>query len=511
MATTLGRVLKRRGATPTDRSTPSPAPTARATRAAISVTSAVPLAGYVYVALRRIAYPFELEWLEGGAVEIVNRVVHGQGIYVAPTLHYVAYPYPPLYFWISAGLAKLIGVGFLAPRIVSFISSLGSFVVLWRMVQKETRDPVAGLVAAGIFAAAFEVSGAWFDLARVDSLFILLLLLAVSAARVARNWRGGMTVGLLLFLAFFTKQTALLAAVPLLVYLGFVRWRVAVGAVVTLALFLVVSTTALDWTSHGWYSYFVFHELPNQGINAKALRTFIPTSLLRPTGWAIAIALAGIVLSCWRQRSRGIWPFWIVVSAGLVGASWLSLVHAGGSSNVLIPAYAGVAICTGLGYDAIRRADVRRPGLVGALVAGILVVQVVQLSHRPLHESPSASSEAAGRQFIALVASIPGQVIVADHPWYDTLAGKPSWAQSEAVHDVLRAGPSVARTDLLASIAATLRSASVTTVFADDPGDTIGPDFHRYFTLGPPVFRCARCFFPVTDVPRRPYLRFDRR
>jgi hypothetical protein len=51
----------------------------------------------------------------------------------------------------------------------------------------------------------------------------------------------------------------------------------------------------------------------------------------------------------------------------------------------------------------------------------------------------------------------------------------------------------------------------VTTVFGDDPGDTIGPGFVRNFRLGPPVFKCARCFFPVTDVPRRPYLRYDRR
>jgi hypothetical protein len=109
------------------------------------------------------------------------------------------------------------------------------------------------------------------------------------------------------------------------------------------------------------------------------------------------------------------------------------------------------------------------------------------------------------------VASLPGQVIVADHPWYETMAGKPSWAQSEAVHDVLRSGSGPARRDLLASIEATLASPSVTTVFGDDKGDTLGPGFGRYFRIGPTVFSCTRCFYPVTDVPRRPYLRYDRR
>ena len=84
-----------------------------ASRVVVVVAAIAPIAIYLFVALRRIGYPFELEWLEGGEVEIVNRVVHGQGIYVAPSLHYVPYPYPPLVIWISAVFAKVFGVGFL--------------------------------------------------------------------------------------------------------------------------------------------------------------------------------------------------------------------------------------------------------------------------------------------------------------------------------------------------------------------------------------------------------------
>ena len=154
----------------------------------------------------------------------------------------------------------------------------------------------------------------------------------------------------------------------------------------------------------------------------------------------------------------------------------------------------------------------RYQALLGAVLAVVIAVQVVQLDRGSLHEIPSAASTEAGHRFIALVSSLPGQVIVADHPWYDTMAGKPSWAQSEAVHDVLRSGSGTARRDLEASI-------------RGDPGLAVGvprcsattaatpsvPDSSRYFQLGPPVFSCARCFFPVTDVPRRPYLRYDRR
>ncbi len=307
---------------------------------------------------------------------------------------------------------------------------------------------------------------------------------------------------------------------PLLLYLIFFRRRVGLAAVTTLGALLVVSTFVFDHVTQGWYGYYVFKELPSQGINAHALESFIPKSLLRPTGWAVVIGLVGLGLGLWSRR-RGDpaadknpspnWSFWIVVGVGLVGASWLSLIHAGGSSDVLMPAYAAVSIFAGLGYDALIRSDAKYQAVLGAILAVVIVVQVVHLDRGSLHEIPSEASEAAGHRFIALVSSLPGQVIVADHPWYDTMAGKPSWAQSEAVHDVLRSGPGPARRDLLASIEATLASPSVSTVFGDDHGDTIGPGFTRYFQLGPPVFACTRCFFPVADVPRRPYLRYDRR
>jgi hypothetical protein len=492
----------------------------RVGRIVVVVAALAPIAIYVYVAARRLGYPFELEWLEGGEVEIVNRVVHGQAIYVAPSLHYVPYPYPPFFIWVSAAFAKVLGVGFLAPRLVSFLASLGVLALLWQLVRRETGDAVSGLVAAGLFAATYQASGAYFDLARVDSLFMLLLLAAVAVARRGQTWRAGSLIGVLVFLSFFSKQTALIAALPLLVYLVVFRRRVGASACLTLGVLLVLSTVALDHASHGWYDYYVFEELPSQGINAHAIESFVPKSLLRPTGWAVVLGLVGLAVGLFARRGGRVpvhedpspsWPFWIVVGAGLMGASWLSLVHAGGSSDVLMPAYAAVAIFAGLGYHELTQSDSRYRALLGTVLTVVIAVQVVQLDRGSFHEIPSAASTEAGHHFIALVSSLPGQVIVADHPWYDTLAGKSSWAQSEAVHDVLRSGSATARSDLEASIKATLASPSVTTVFADNRGDSIGPGFERYFRLGPPVFTCARCFFPVTDVPRRPSLRYDRR
>src|SRR6266542_4402426 len=101
-------------------------PHARAlARASLIVAASAFMAMYLVVAFVRLGYPFELEWMEGGMVDHVRRIVAGQPIYVRPSLNFVSYLYPPLYYLVSAGLARMIGIGFLPLRLVSLVSSVG--------------------------------------------------------------------------------------------------------------------------------------------------------------------------------------------------------------------------------------------------------------------------------------------------------------------------------------------------------------------------------------------------
>ena len=212
----------------------------------VVAAAAVPLAVYLWVALRQLGYPYELEWMEGGSVEVAARVFHGQSIYVAPSLHYVPYAYTPLYYWVSGTLAHVTGIGFLPLRLVSLAASLGCFALLFVMVRRETGDAVAGMLAAGLFAATYEVGGAWLNIGRVDALFLCLLLAAVAVGRRAERWPGALACGLLFFAAFFTKQSGLLAAAPVLVFLVVTRRRVGLIASATVVATVAVSTLVLN-------------------------------------------------------------------------------------------------------------------------------------------------------------------------------------------------------------------------------------------------------------------------
>ncbi|HUC04767.1 MAG TPA: glycosyltransferase family 39 protein [Acidimicrobiales bacterium] len=494
-------------------------------RGLVVVIALVPTLVYLFVALRRIGYPYELEWLEGGAVEIAGRVAHGQSIYVAPSLHYVPYPYTPLYFWVSGGLARIMGVGFLPLRLVSLASSLGACALLTRIVWRETGDVVAGIVASGLFTATFAVSGAWLDIGRVDSLALFLLLLTLYRARHAHGVRDGIVVGVLAFLAFFTKQSNLVAMVPVVAMLVVFRRRVGVPALATVAVLVVGSTYLLDASTHGWYGYYVFEELFHQGEVHSVWKTFFTKDLWHAP-WAIGLGLAALSLFVLRRGSASTdWLYWGSAVIGLLLSSLVSRLHSGGGQDVLIPAFAATALVGAFGYDALLRVAVgvraggdghrwlaAVPAATGVALAVVVGVQIGALHYSPSRYIPTASDRRAGDRFIASVRRIPGPVIVADHPYYDTLAGKASWAQGEAVHDIMRAGPSRARTDLTASIETLLRSARPVTVLADGPTSAFGPLSVPYFRLTPTkVFDCTRCFFPVTDIKLRPGFLFVRR
>ena len=140
---------------------------------------------FLYTSLRRIGYPFSFDQVEGGIVTSVWRIVHGYPLYAKPTPDFVPYLYAPLYFYLVTALSKLIGVGYASLRLISILGTLGSLCVIYALIHGETRSHVASLAGAGLFAACYLPLEGWFDVGRVDSLFVFLLLLAIYCTRRA--------------------------------------------------------------------------------------------------------------------------------------------------------------------------------------------------------------------------------------------------------------------------------------------------------------------------------------
>ena len=230
---------------------------------------------YLAVALSRLTYPFTIEWLESNSLVEVHRILAGQQLYPAPSVGYVPDGYPPLYFAVSAAVAGVLGPSYLPLRLVSLVSSLACFALLGRLVQRETGSATAGIAAAGMLAATYFATGTWFDVGRVDSLFLALGVAALYAARWMCRTRGAVGCGVLLAAAFLTKQNGLAEGVVVLAALAAgPRRRLAVPAALTYGALLAGSTLLLGLSSHGWYLYYVFEQMSEQSLKAAAIGQF---------------------------------------------------------------------------------------------------------------------------------------------------------------------------------------------------------------------------------------------
>ncbi|MGA2010341.1 MAG: glycosyltransferase family 39 protein [Solirubrobacteraceae bacterium] len=492
---------------------PTPRRFGRTASVLVCVLMTAPIGIYLWVALHRVGYGFELDWMEGGSVELAARVLAGHSLYAAPSLRFVGWTYPPLYYWVSAGVAELTGIGFLPLRLVSLAASLVSMAALAWIVVRDTGDRIAGLIAAGLFAATFRISGAWFDTGRVDSLFLAITLIALAWGRTATRTRQGIVLGVLAFLAFFTKQSALVALAPALGLLAVTRRRVGIPASATLLALLVVSTLALDASTDGWYRYYVFSELSGQPWATQVWVSFWRSDILAHQ-WPLVLLMAAGAISVARATGarralRSPWTYHLAAAAGLIASAWLSRLHTGGYENVLMPAYAAVALLAGL---ACARLAVALPPRVGPAVLGsTLLVQLALLAYPIAAQIPTAADRASGAQLIDALRALPGPVVVLRHPWYATVAGKGTFAQEEAIGDVLRSGATRGARALRASLARALDADRIAAVVLDGTFDAhfLGSELRREFRLAPQPITPTR-LYPLTDVRSSPTLLYLR-
>jgi hypothetical protein len=470
------------------------------------------IGGYLVIALARLSYPFAVELLEANSLVEVHRVLAGQPLYVAPTVGYVPDGYPPLYFAVSAAAARVFGQSYLPLRLVSLVSSLACFAIMARLVQRETASAAAGMAAAGLLAATYFATGTWFDVARVDSLFLALSVAALYTARWMRSPGGAIMAGLLLGAAFLAKQVALAEGAAILAALACgPRRRLAVPAALAFAVVIGASTLALGLASHGWYVYYVFAQMSEHALSFAAAGQFWTGYLLPTLGIAVGAALIG---------ARRVPPVLLAGCAALVIEGSAALVHTGGGVNDLLPAYLAVALLAGLGLGGRPdlapggRPDLAPgggagPGATGGLVqaritcwrpgsasryattaAGVLVIAqlaVLAAGFRPGRAVPAEADRAAGLRLSAGLRALGGTVAIPADPALAIMAGLPAVEDQLAAVDVLRASDPAAKADLTRSVAREVAAQGFTAIITEVDGDLRGfpADLPRYYRLCP--------------------------
>jgi hypothetical protein len=112
---------------------------------------------------------------------------------------------------------------------------------------------------------------------------------------------------------------------------------------------------------------------------------------------------------------------------------------------------------------------------------------------------------AAGQRFLAALAGIQGEVLVLDHGYLPTLAGKATHTHRMAMNDVLRGEDEALREDLEQQLRDALASRRFAAVVIDRPWrDFFMQALDASYAPSGPIFGDPRVFWTVSGLRSRP-------
>lgn len=474
------------------------------------------IAVYLRVALARMTYPFAIEWEESAMADHLIRIASGEPVYAAPTHSFIALPYPPLYAHLAALVDRVVADELLALRLVSFVASLGVLLILYAWARREGAVPWLAVLAPGFYALLFARAGAWFDVGRVDSAFLCLVLGTLFVLRVSKSPLTGVLAGVLGLAAFFTKQTALPILGPFIAVAPFVRGRGWRSFAVIFGVGALVGTLWLDVQSGGWYRFHVFEVLAGHPIVARRLLTFWTHDMIGTVPVALAlvgvVGLAGVRAAAERPlRSLPVDDLFLPVAwVGCAVASWMSRAHFGGFANVLMPVHALTALGAAVGLARMlepgwlsRAGQPANPGVSRATAVGLVAAMLLQwawVAYDPTRFVPTELDREAGEALVRRLEQIEGPVWSPIHTDLARRAGHPGSAHLQAILDIRRSGESEGRRMLEASLSEAMGAHHWAAILLDRPRLGVAREYERSGRS----FERRAAFWPVTGYKIRP-------
>jgi 4-amino-4-deoxy-L-arabinose transferase-like glycosyltransferase len=144
-------------------------------------------------------------------------------------------------------------------RFISLTATLITASLPYAIGRREGAGHIVAFAGAALFLAGYQITGGFYDLARVDMLFIALSLAGMALAVYTSNSAWGLIgAGLLMGLAFLTKQNGLFLAAVVGGYLLLTVGRRVWVYALSLILVAGVPTLWLHFSSNGWFSFYVF-------------------------------------------------------------------------------------------------------------------------------------------------------------------------------------------------------------------------------------------------------------
>lgn len=368
----------------------------------------------LYVFVVRMAYPIDLEWMEGGSLCHAYQMLHGMPIYGEPGALFAPYPYPPVHASVLA-VVGLIDLDFWSGRLVSVLAFSALCVVLWREVHLHldgsSVGAAFGALAVATIVEGYPITGQWYDLIRVDTLMMALSVLGAGLISGGRHSNPRLFAAAVVFTAaIYTKQTAALFVAWICLFV-LVRRPLAGVRLGALTLFLCLAALALlQWQSDGHFWFWVFENVRSHPFDSarsveglEKVLEYLPFLPMAPLLFLVSGPRG------WLRPRTVLWTGMLVMA---VPVSLLPYAKEGGYLNNLLP----LVVLTGPVFIMIVgdlfAARWRGAGLVrwAALIAASAFVAVHSLEAGTY--LPTEPMRRAAVEFNDLVASLEGGVVV---------------------------------------------------------------------------------------------------
>jgi hypothetical protein len=326
---------------------------------------AIYLVLFALASANRLAQPLEeLTYGESWLLDGARQVARGEGLYApADQVPLMQIAYTPLYYLVVGGLQRVFGdSGYTLGRLVSLAATLVGTGALAASVRRLTGRWPFGLLAAGLFLTQNLTLLLWSSQHRVDPLALGLTLVGLAFFTHTRFT----TAAVFFVLAFFTKQTFVVAPVAAAIALWPCRaamWRF--GAVVLGG--IVGGIGIAEWLTHGWFWWHVV----TTNANEPDLTTFavLMGGFMQFNGLPVLAALASLVLPA--ARGERVWRLYFIGTLLTLG----SIAKLGASSNYWLELTAAMSMLLALGAWHLSQWPLARL-VAPTLVVGSLLVAV---------------------------------------------------------------------------------------------------------------------------------------
>ena len=404
----------------------------------------VPLILFFFVTWNRLSLPFVFEWGESAGLNQINRILSGADLYVQPALDFTPLVYTPLYYYLSAGISAIIGNPLFSARAVSLVSAIGSVVLIGRVVQKETKNNLLAWISGMFFLACFALGDGFYDLARVDSLYILFVLIAFDVVLGAKYKTGYLVFGLLVVIGFFIKQSFIIVFLPLHIYLLLKHRENSWTAFTIEIIGLVVPLYIINRYTNGWFFYYIF-DLPGEhGYSLISAVNFWISDTIGPLGIGFVFCLVFLlaykldflssnpdaIVEGKKQvqvGSRDHWLVYLLFLAGAAGTAWITRSSNGGGANNCMVIYSALAIGFGLGVGLVlRNSWVESSPWFYGFIAIVISIQFVGLFYNPFAFLPTKDEIKLNEQMAERISNTDLQVLIPYRSHLsDELGGRP--------------------------------------------------------------------------------------